>query len=90
MQSIDDLARAITELDPSDRRALLDKVAQLNTQGQDDADTRLAVMQEAMKDELFLADLREVMEDFRYVDAEETPAWRGNDRVPRLILTPPS
>ena len=74
MQSIDDLARAITELDPSDRRALLDKVAQLNTQDQDDDDTRFQVMQGAMKDELFLGDLREVMEDFRYVDAEETPA----------------
>ena len=75
MQSIDDLARAITELDPSDRRALLDKVAQLNTFGRDDeADPRFQVMQEAMKDELFLADMREVMEDFRYVDAEETPA----------------
>ena len=75
MQSIDELARAITELDPSDRRALLDKVAQLNTQGRDnEADPRFAFMQEAMKDELFLADLREVMEDFRYADAEETPA----------------
>ena len=75
MQSIDDLARAITELDPSDRQALLDKVAQMNTLGPDDeVDARFAVMQEAMKDELFLGDLREIMEDFRYVDAEETPA----------------
>ena len=75
MQSLDNLARAITELDPSEQRALLDKVAQLNTQGQDgEADARFAFMQEAMKDELFLADLREVIEDFRYVDAEETPA----------------
>ena len=31
-------------------------------------------MQESMKDELFLGDLREVMEDFSHVDAEETPA----------------
>jgi mRNA interferase MazF len=30
-------------------------------------------MQEAMKDDLFVADLREVMEDFSHVDAEETP-----------------
>jgi hypothetical protein len=73
MQSIDELARAITELDPSDRRALLDKLAQMNPQiGEND--TRFAFMQEAMKDELFLGDLREVMEDFRYVDSEETPA----------------
>ena len=71
MRSIDDLARAITELDPSDRRALLDNVAQLDTQGRDnDVDTRFAFMQEAMKDELFLADLSEVRNDFRFVDAE--------------------
>jgi hypothetical protein len=57
-------------------RPLLDKVAQLNVQkARDDvADSRFHVMQEAMRDELFLADLREVMEDFSHVDAEETPA----------------
>lgn len=32
MQSIDDLAREITSLDPSEQRALIDKVAQLNFQ----------------------------------------------------------
>jgi len=32
MQSIDDLASAITDLDPSEQQALLDKVAQLNFQ----------------------------------------------------------
>jgi hypothetical protein len=32
MQSIDDLANVITELDPSDQQALLGKVAQLNFQ----------------------------------------------------------
>jgi len=76
MQSIEELARVITELDPSDQQALLDKVAQLNTQKARDngANTSFDVMQEAMKDELFLADLREVMEDFRHVYAEETPA----------------
>jgi len=76
MQSIEELARVITELDPSDQQALLDKVAQLNTQKARDngANTSFDVMPEAMKDELFLADLREVMEDFRHVDAEETPA----------------
>ena len=31
-------------------------------------------MQEAMKDELFLADLHEVMDDFRHVDAGEPAA----------------
>jgi hypothetical protein len=76
MQSIDELAHVITELDPSDQQALLDKVAQMNIQKAQDngANTRFEVMQEAMKDELFLADMREVMEDFRHVDAEETPA----------------
>lgn len=32
MQSIDDLASVITDLDPSEQQALLDKVAQLNFQ----------------------------------------------------------
>lgn len=32
MQSIDDLANVITELNPSEQQALLDKVAQLNFQ----------------------------------------------------------
>ena len=32
MQSIDDLANAITDLDPSEQEALLEKVAQLNFQ----------------------------------------------------------
>jgi len=76
MQSIDELARVITELDASDQQALLDKVAQLNIHRAQDngADARFQVMQEAMKDEVFMADLREVMEDFSHVDAEETPA----------------
>ena len=76
MQSIDDLARAITELDPADRQALFDRVGKLNTQQAPDngADVNFQAMHEAMKDELFLRDLCEVMEDFRYVDAEETPA----------------
>ncbi|HEY0347053.1 MAG TPA: hypothetical protein VGC60_02755 [Pyrinomonadaceae bacterium] len=34
-------------------------------------DADLKAMREAMNDELFLADLREVMDDFREVDAEE-------------------
>ena len=32
MQSIDDLAREITSLDPSEQHALIDRVAQLNFQ----------------------------------------------------------
>ena len=32
MQSIDDLANVITDLDPSEQEALLDRVAQLNFQ----------------------------------------------------------
>jgi hypothetical protein len=76
MQSIDELARVITEFDASDQQALLDKVTQLNIQNArgNGANTRFVVMQEAMKDELFLADLREVMEDFHHVDAEESLA----------------
>ena len=33
-------------------------------------DPRIAAMSEAMNDEMFLADLAETMEDFKYVDAE--------------------
>jgi hypothetical protein len=33
-------------------------------------DERLKMMQEAMNDELFLADLEEIAEDFRYADFE--------------------
>jgi hypothetical protein len=62
----------ITQLDPSDQQALLDRVAQLNIQREQDngPNIRFEVMQEAMKDELFLADLREVMEDFSHVDTD--------------------
>ena len=76
MQSIDELAHVITQLEPSDQQALLDRVAQLNVEkiGDDGGDSRFLVMQEAMKDDLFVADLREVMEDYSHVDAEETPA----------------
>ena len=34
-------------------------------------DPRLTAMREAVNDELFMADLREVMEDFKYADAEQ-------------------
>jgi hypothetical protein len=33
-------------------------------------DPRIATMREAMNDEMFLADLSEIMEDFKYVDTE--------------------
>jgi len=76
MQSIDELLQAITELDPLDRQALIEKVSKLNDENDRNSgtDTQLNLMQEAMKDEVFMADLREVMEDFSHVDAEETPA----------------
>jgi len=72
MQSIDELARTITQLNPSEQQALMEKVSKLNseTDRNNGMDARLALMQEAMKDELFLADLHEVMDDFRYVDSE--------------------
>ncbi|HSQ20808.1 MAG TPA: hypothetical protein VLR92_10585 [Blastocatellia bacterium] len=76
MESIDELAHAITNLDPSERQALMEKVAKLSSENDRSigTDTRLELMREAMKDELFLADLREVMDDFRHVDSEETVA----------------
>jgi hypothetical protein len=72
MQSIDELARVITELDPSERQALMEKVSKLNseTDRNNGAEARLELMQEAMKDGLFLTDLQEVMDDFRHVDSE--------------------
>lgn len=36
--------------------------------------SKFEAMREAVNDELFLADLGEVMEDFRHADAVETPA----------------
>ncbi len=76
MQSIDDIARAITELEPAERQALMDRLGQLNAQAEGDGVTqsKLQAIEDAMSDELFLADLREVMEDFSHVDAEETAA----------------
>ncbi|HXI25007.1 MAG TPA: hypothetical protein VNG71_14180 [Pyrinomonadaceae bacterium] len=76
MQSIDELARTITQLNPSEQQALMEKVSKLNreTDRNDEMDARLVLMQEAMKDELFLADLHEVMDDYRYVDSEGTTA----------------
>lgn len=76
MQSIDELARAITELNPAEQKALMERISKLNSEsGQNNGtDTRLELMREAMNDELFLADLREVMDDFRHVDSEESVA----------------
>jgi hypothetical protein len=76
MQSIDELARVITQLEPADQQALLDKVAQLNVQKvrDDGAYSRFHVMQEAMNDEFFLTDLREVMEDLGNVLRDTTLA----------------
>ena len=35
-----------------------------------DEDERIAEMEEAMKDKLFLADLKEIAEDFKHIDLE--------------------
>ena len=74
MQSINDIARAITELEPAERQTLMDRLMQLNAQADGQNQSRIQAIEDAMNDELFLADLREVMEDFSHVDAEETPA----------------
>ena len=76
MQSIDDIARAITALEPGERQALMDRLAQLDVQadGSGQSESKIRAIREAMNDKLFLADLREVMEDFSHVDAEETAA----------------
>jgi len=76
MQSIDDIARAIIELEPGERRALMDRLVQLDAQadGNGQNQSKIQAIEAAMNDELFLADLREVMEDFSHADAEETAA----------------
>jgi len=74
MQSINDIARAITELEPAERQTLMDRLVQLNAQADGQNQSRIQAIEDAMNDELFLADLREVMEDFSHVDAEETPS----------------
>ena len=76
MQSINDIARAITELEPAERQTLMGRLVQLNAQADSNGQnqSRIQAIEDAMNDELFLADLREVMEDFSHVDAEETPA----------------
>ena len=76
MQSIDDIARAITKLAPTERHALMDRLSQLNAEGDNNGQSqaKIQAIGDAMSDELFLADLREVMEDFSHVDAEETAA----------------
>ena len=72
MQSIDEIAKVITSLKPAERRALMERLAQVDAQGA--SERKVQAIAEAMNDELFLADLREVMEDFSHVDAEETAA----------------
>ena len=76
MQSINDIARAITELEPAERQTLMGRLVQLNAQADSNGQnqSRIQAIEDAMNDELFLADLREVMEDFSHVDAEETAA----------------
>jgi len=53
---------------------ILAEIAALPLEGEHDRSAKFTAMQEAVNDELFLADLRETMEDFRQTDAEETPA----------------
>lgn len=76
MQSIDDIARAITELEPGERQALTDRLAQLDAQadGNGQSQSKIQAIEAAMNDELFLADLGEVMDDFSHADAEEAAA----------------
>ena len=78
MLSIDDIARAINRLEPEQRTALMDLLAQLNalaeTNGESQSKVKVQAIEDAMKDEAFLTDLQEVMEDFSRIDDEGTPA----------------
>src|SRR5438132_14402600 len=90
MQSINDIARAITELEPAERQTLMDRLVQLNAQADSNGQnqSRIQAIEDAMNDELFLADLREVMEDFSHVDAEKTLHDAGT--LERLVGEPRS
>jgi len=53
---------------------ILAAIAKLPLEGEQERENKFTAMQEAMNDELFLADLSETMADFHHADAEETPA----------------
>ena len=55
MQSIDEIAKAITSLDPAERRALMERLAKADQQG--GSERKVQAIADAMNDELFLADL---------------------------------
>ena len=54
----------------------MDRLGQLNAQAEGEGVTqsKLQAIEDAMSDKLFLADLREVMDDLSHVDAEEPTA----------------
>ena len=51
----------------------MDRLDQLNAEGDGVTQGKIQAIEEGMNDELFLADLREVMEDFRHVDNSCSP-----------------
>ena len=72
MRSIDEIAKAINSLTPVERRTLMEQILEGSLEDSDEQ--KMRAIQDAMKDELFLADLHEVMDDFSQVDAEDAAA----------------
>ena len=68
MQSIEEIAEAINSLTPIEMRRLMEQISEGGLEDSDEQ--KLRAIQDAMKDELFLADLHEVMDDFSHVDGE--------------------
>ncbi|MBX3289061.1 MAG: hypothetical protein KF855_06905 [Acidobacteria bacterium] len=74
---MNNVMQTTTELDPDIARHILANASQkglpvdIYLKNIIDEDSRLVAMSEAMKDELFLADLRDVAEDFKHIDTEQ-------------------
>ena len=72
MSSLERVLEEARKLPPEERRQLAARL--LEESGTAQQDERLEAMREAAGDELFLADLTAVMEDFSHVDRDACPA----------------
>jgi hypothetical protein len=72
--SLEQVARLAEQLSPADKLALVERLArELRVRAGSD-DEKLLLMREAAADEMFLADLREVADDFKHADEDEHTA----------------
>lgn len=71
MTTAERLHEILNSLPPTSQREVLDFAESLaEKRNNGDGDQRLELMQQAMSDPLFLADLDEITEDFRHADDE--------------------